>query len=392
MNDSRTLFAGLLFVSACQAMPAELPQRPETESLSNPQSQTRSHTTVWPLDGQQKSDIQLDLAAADYQRLPLKTAPQWLLPLPGTVPGWLILDSHGTAWTARFAAGVWQLTAADLPQYPQNITRAPGLQSTEADWLLAPQRLSTTQLERRPAAQSVDCPSPAVLENPVSDYPHGVFGEPIEARQWRWLDADQAIAAAPGGVFESYQPLLLSGCRVLLTHSLPGQGAQLHVYQSNGRLQASSAPVGTHFRWLHMLGASQFHPDLPEEIVAVETPHIDGVVRFYQQEGSQLVPAASLRGYTSHPNRTENLSMALIGRFDNSGWPGLLIPAQNRQTLVWLRRQPDGITEAASWPLNAAISSNLRLARWEAQETQAHSVLAVGTADGVLHIWHSTSP
>ena len=51
------------------------------------------------------------------------------------------------------------------------------------------------------------------------------------------------------------------------------------------------------------------------QLVEVLTPHIGGVVRFYEFTGTELSIISQLGGYTSHVIGSRNLDMGSRGRF-----------------------------------------------------------------------------
>ncbi|MEL7432903.1 MAG: hypothetical protein AAFN11_03050 [Chloroflexota bacterium] len=114
------------------------------------------------------------------------------------------------------------------------------------------------------------------------------------------------------------------------------------------------------------------------------TPHIGGVVRFYQYQGDRLEIVAELSGYTSHVIGSRNLDMAVAGDFNGDGIPEIVLPSQDRMTIAGIQRTETGATVVWQLPLNAPVVTNLA-----AYETETGLALATGLQSGVVRVWES---
>lgn len=232
------------------------------------------------------------------------------------------------------------------------------------------------------------------LSQPTDRYDHGVLGDEIEAggislassRPQPFIELE--IALPEPWVVEGIAPLWVDltgdGRRdIIVTQSDRENGAQIVVYDESGSQIAAGPAIGQGFRWRHQIAVAPFGPAGELELVDVLTPHIGGVVEFFQLEGDELRLVAELRGYTSHVIGSSNLDMAVAGDFDGDGRTELLLPDQTLSQLGAIRRTEDGAQVAWTVPLNGQLRTNL------AAVTQADDSLAlgVGLEEGTLRIW-----
>ncbi len=115
----------------------------------------------------------------------------------------------------------------------------------------------------------------------------------------------------------------------------------------------------------------------------MRTPHIGGVIEFYQLIKSELRLVASVPGYTSHVLGSRNLDMAVAGDFNGDGQPELVVPDQGRTSLVGIRRTNAGAEEAWRTEVGGTISTNLA----GVTLPDGHLLLGVGRDDGTLRLW-----
>ena len=173
-------------------------------------------------------------------------------------------------------------------------------------------------------------PVRAVYGEPTNRYPHNIMGR---IRGWSRLQVDVAPCAScqsagrqlrleqpQSGVFEDFAPRLwdITGDgrpEIVLVESDQSKGARLVVWQvtgdsSNAALHrlATTAYLGTKFRWLAPVGAADFDGDGTIEIAYVEKPHLDRVLRLVQIDGNRLVSVAALAGVTNHAIGQEKLA------------------------------------------------------------------------------------
>ena len=233
-----------------------------------------------------------------------------------------------------------------------------------------------------------------LLTDASDRYDHGVLGDGIEAASITLIETRPSPRIAltipipeptvVEGIAPIWADLTGDGQReIIVTLSNAAQGAQVVVFNEAGEQIAAGPAIGQGYRWRHQLVAAPFGPNGEVELVDVRTPHIGGVVEFYQLDGDQLRTVAQMPGYTSHVIRTRNLDMAAAGDFDGDGHIELLLPNQARTELGAIRRSGDGAEVAWTLPVDGLISTNL------AGVTLADGSLAVGVGrdDGTLRLW-----
>lgn len=232
------------------------------------------------------------------------------------------------------------------------------------------------------------------LSDPTGRYDHGVLGDAVEAASITLIDTNPEphvslkIDIPPPAVIEGIAPIWADitgdGRReIIVTLSSPGEGAHIVIYNENGELLASGPPIGQSYRWRNQLAVAPTAPDGELEFVDVLTPHIGGVVEFYQLSGQELQILAQLPGYTSHIIGSRNLDMALAGDFDGDHTVEVLLPDQSRTELGAIRRTADGAELAWTLPVGSKISTNLAAVSLPG----GRIAVGVGRNDGVLRVW-----
>ena len=232
------------------------------------------------------------------------------------------------------------------------------------------------------------------LSDPTTRYDHGIAGDDVEAAAvtlldpWSAEDGEVIIPIPEPAVIEGIMPLWADlngdGSReIIVTQSDAQNGAQIIAYNESGEQVAAGPAIGRGYRWRHQLAVAPFGPDGEVELVDVLTPHIGGVVEFYQMVDDELQIVAQVPGFTSHVIGSRNLDMALAGDLDGEGTLEILLPNQARTELGAIRRTADGADVAWRVPLDGVLSSNL------AGVTLADGYLMVGAGrdDGTLRLW-----
>lgn len=233
-----------------------------------------------------------------------------------------------------------------------------------------------------------------LLTDPISRYAHAVLGDALEATSITLLDTrpetsvSSLIYAPEPFVIEGIAPIWTDldgdGQReIIVTQSSSDSGAQIVVYNEAGQQLAAGPAVGQGFRWRHQIAVAPFGPNGELELAAVLTPHIGGVVEFYQWQGDRLHVVASLPGYTSHVIGTRNLDMAAAADFDGDGRVELLLPAPDLLALGAVRHTADGAATVWTLPLPAPLQSNLAVV----QRQDGGIVVGAGLANGTLRLW-----
>ena len=233
-----------------------------------------------------------------------------------------------------------------------------------------------------------------LLTEPTTNYDHGVLGDAIEAKSFTLvgtsptLRIDRVVPMPDAKVIEGIAPIWADvngdGTReIIVTASDLATGAQILVYSELGDLIASGPAIGQGYRWRHAIAIAPFGPSGEIELVDVLTPHIGGVIEFFDLVDGKLVVTAQVRGYTSHVIHTRNLDMAAAGDFDGDGHIELLLPSQDRTSLGGIRRTADGAEVAWAVPLEAMLVTNLATVTLAGGEMQ----IGIGLSDGTLRIY-----
>lgn len=233
-----------------------------------------------------------------------------------------------------------------------------------------------------------------LLSQPTTDYAHAVLGDDIEATGITLVATQpepkilQEISIPNGDVIEGIAPLWVDmngdGAReIIVTLSNAREGARLIVFREDGGVLAQGEPIGTGYRWRHQLVAAPFGDSNEMLLAVVRTPHIGGVIEYYQLNGQQLEITESISGFSTHSIGSRNLFTAQAGDFDNDGKLELLLPDQSHKQLgiVGLDGEP------VFWfELEAELATNL--AAVEMPESGEVSI-AAGLSNKTLRIWVS---
>lgn len=232
----------------------------------------------------------------------------------------------------------------------------------------------------------------AVLAEPTDRYPHGIAGDAIEAGSIALVEPltgeVTSFTVDDVAVVEGTSPMWIDADgdghdELLVTLSDASEGARLALFAVSGDRIADGPPVGLGNRWTHQIGAGPVGPDGEFEIVAVETPHIGGIARWYRLTDGELRIVAESTGVTSHVIYSRNMDMALIADADGDGAFELVTPTADRTQLTGLTRTTDGVEVAWTVPLDGTLVTNLAAGPLGT----GGLALAAGTDAGVLRIW-----
>ncbi|MEK6221121.1 MAG: hypothetical protein N2D54_02635, partial [Chloroflexota bacterium] len=232
------------------------------------------------------------------------------------------------------------------------------------------------------------------LSSPTTRYNHGIAGDDIEAASITLVGTSlpprviREIPIPDGQVVEGISPIWFDinadGQReIIVTVSDANQGAQILIFNESGEQIAQGQPIGQGYRWRHQIAVAPFGPNGEIELVDVLTPHIGGVIEFFQLKGDQLVLVAQLRGYTSHVIGSRNLDMAAAGDFDGDGIVEILIPSQNLGSLALIQRTLDGVKVDWELDLGATLTTNLAAVTCPSGDI----AVGIGLDSGVIRLW-----
>ena len=233
-----------------------------------------------------------------------------------------------------------------------------------------------------------------ILTDPTRRYDHGVLGDDLEAAGITLIETQPSLQvvsqiqipqpAVIEGIAPIWSDINADGTReIILTRSTPSQGAQLVVFNEMGEEIAAGPSIGRGYRWRNQLALAPFGPNGGLELVDVLTPHLTGVVEFYQLHAERLDVVAGVPGYTSHVIGTRNLDMALAGDFDGDGSVEVLLPGQSLTELGAIRRTGDGAEAVWSVPIDGILTTNLAAVSFP----DGTLALGLGRDDGVLRVW-----
>ena len=233
-----------------------------------------------------------------------------------------------------------------------------------------------------------------LLTDPTTRYGHGVLGDGTEAGSATLvetapsprvslkleLDSEKVVE----GIAPIWADLDGDGAReIIVTESDAERGARIVVYDEQGKRMAAGPAIGAGYRWSHQLAVAPFGPGGELELAAVRTPHIGGVVEFYQMRGDKLEIVVRVPGYSSHTLGSRNLDRAIAGDLDGDGHFELLVPDQAQEFLGAIRHTQDGAETAWRIPIGAKLSTNL------AAVTLPNGDIALGAGreDNTLRLW-----
>src|SRR2546427_1929126 len=126
---------------------------------------------------------------------------------------------------------------------------------------------------------------------------------------------------------------------VVAVKSAPRQGSSILVLgwrDASLEFLAEGPAFGQKNRWVHVIGAADLSGDGIPELIAVNTPHLTGVLVAYNRRAAALIPSAKALGYSSHAVGSRNQDQAAIANMSGSGRLQIILPRQSREVLVAL--------------------------------------------------------
>jgi hypothetical protein len=213
-----------------------------------------------------------------------------------------------------------------------------------------------------------------VLSDPTDRYPHSALGDKLEASAVTVLTVapnslvfrGRYMVRAPA-VLEDLIPILApigEGRRpaVIVVKSVPGRGSSVMAlgWRESGLKRLAEGPAfGQSNRWVHVVGAADLSGDSIPELIAVNTPHLAGVLVAYERRGDALVPTAKALGYSSHAFGSRNQDQAVIADMSGSGRLEIILPRQSRDVLAALEMSNGRWEERWALQLSGPVQSNL---------------------------------
>jgi hypothetical protein len=213
-----------------------------------------------------------------------------------------------------------------------------------------------------------------VLSDPTDRYPHSALGDKLEASAVTVLTVapnslvfrGRYMVRAPA-VLEDLIPILApigEGRRpaVIVIKSVPGLGSSVMAlgWRESGLKRLAEGPAfGQSHRWVHVVGAADLSGDSIPELIAVNTPHLAGVLVAYERRGDALVPTAKALGYSSHAFGSRNQDQAVIADMSGSGRLEIILPRQSRDVLAALEMSNGRWEERWALQLSGPVQSNL---------------------------------
>lgn len=304
-----------------------------------------------------------------------------------TSPVPVALEGKGWDDLLAVAADGALVLIGSLPSGPRVISRVDAR-------ALPDSRITLGSLDGSSGLQAV------VLSDQTERYPHGVLGDKLEASALTVVSVAanslairlRHVIRAPA-VFEDLIAIMApigEGRRsvIAVVKSAPGQGSSLLLlgWRDGGlKVLAEGPAFGQSNRWVHAIGAADVSGDGIPELIAVNTPHLAGVLVAYERKGGALIPSAKVLGYASHEAGSRNLDQAVIADMSGNGRLEVVLPRQGRDALAALALVNGRWVERWALQLAGPVQSNL-----VAEDLDGDGLLDLAVADRRgLHVFLS---
>jgi hypothetical protein len=282
-----------------------------------------------------------------------------LSPLTFPVP----VNLEGKSWDdlLAVAADGAVLLIGGLPSVPRVVSRVDAQALPDA-------RITIGSIDGATPVQAV------VLSEGTERYRHGALGDKVEASSLTLIDvAANALAirvryvVKPPAVIEDLIPMIApigeeTRAALVMVKSVVRQGSSVLVlgWREGGLDTLAEGPaMGQRNGWVHVIGAADVTGDRVPELIAVNSPHIAGVLVAYERRAASLVPVAKALGYASHALGSRNEDQAVLADLSGNGRLEVILPRQSRDVLAALSLSNGRWEERWALQLAGPVQSNV---------------------------------
>ncbi len=231
----------------------------------------------------------------------------------------------------------------------------------------------------------------AWYSEPTERYAHGVLGDATEAGALKVKDnrgATHTYRLPATEVFEDIAPRLADLDRdgrteVVTILSSRSQGASVAVFKLTGNAfnkVAQSSFIGRSNRWLNIAGIDYFSGGRRPNIAIVETPHLNGVLKFLTMRGGNLSLVAGANGFSNHYIGSNELRLSTKADFNGNKIPDLVIPSLSRDMLFVIGKKDGRFAELARIRLPARVNRAIGL-----REKNGRKEILLGLDDNKIY-------
>lgn len=233
------------------------------------------------------------------------------------------------------------------PHLPQRLwpSLARGVRKALGVWVAAAVLSGAAQAETEAKLGNVTIIAAEYAE-PTSRYPHAVLGDTLEwgSLTLRYETAngitrDVEFTLPQDHVFEDLAPRLIDlnldgrADAAMVIEADVSRGAALALYSAEGKL-AETPHIGTRFRWLAPIGATDLDGDGHVELAYIDRPHLAKTLRIWRYRDSVLTEIAALPGFTNHRIGEDFISGGLR---DCGTGPEMIVASANWSEVISVR-------------------------------------------------------